>query len=89
MDASQLTQFTINFANITQAQAVTSGCAAITFYNTGTSILMVNNLPIQPNAQFVVESNEMELDVTQYFVNFNGPGINSCFVIRKQYRGLE
>ena len=64
--------------------------AEITFYNKGTSTMVVNNIPFLPGTGIAFDGKHgmtKERDRTKYSITFTGAGINSAFVIRKCYIG--
>jgi len=66
---------------------VLSNCADITFINTGTSNLIINQgITLLPNQSLAFSANENEEDTTNYSFFFSGAGTNSCTVIRKLYK---
>jgi hypothetical protein len=69
---------------ITNAR-ISSNSNAITFINTGSVNLTINDLTLAPGQSFGVTGNDNEIDTTQYNLVFpspNAPG-NGCTVIRK------
>lgn len=78
-------KYVINIQCYSAPQPIVSNFAEVTFFNAGTSILMVNTLPLSPGRQLSVNGNEYEQDTTNYFISFTGPGTNNCQIITKQY----
>ena len=67
-------------------QYVQSDCSDITFLNSGTSNVIVNQaIILLPNQTISFNANAGEIDVTKYSISFTGAGNNSCTVIRKLY----
>jgi hypothetical protein len=67
-------------------QYVKSDCSDITFLNTGTSNVVLNQaITILPNQSVQFNCNKDEIDVTNYNIFFSGAGANSCTIIRKLY----
>ena len=64
-----------------------SDCNEITFINSGTTALIVDNVPLQPNQSLRISGNRGEIDTTQYQVSFATPVNvgNQLIVIRKLY----
>jgi hypothetical protein len=60
-------------------------CAEITFYNKGTTTMIVNGIPFLPGTGIAFDGREGELDVTKYLLTFTGAGQNGAFVIQKMY----
>lgn len=66
--------------------SVKSDCADITFFNAGTSnIVLCNALTIFPGTSITFSANENELDKTVYTYFFSGAGQNRLIVFRKVY----
>jgi hypothetical protein len=64
-----------------------SECNEITFINSGTTALVVADVPLQPNQSLRISGNRGEIDTTQYQISFATPinvG-NQLIVIRKLY----
>jgi hypothetical protein len=70
------------YSKPTQIQA---RCAEITFYNKGTSAMLVNGIPFVPGVGIAFDGREGELDITKYNITFKGPGTNAAWVIQKMY----
>ena len=70
-----------------EAAQIQSLCQEITFYNKGTSIMVINEVPFSPGTGPAFDGKEGELDCTQYRLKFinTGTQTNSAFVIRKCY----
>lgn len=64
-----------------------SECNDITFINSGTTNLQIDNVPLLPNQSLRISGNRGELDTTQYQVTFATPinTGNQLIVIRKLY----
>lgn len=67
-------------------EQVVSECAEITFFNTGTSNMIVNGILFAPNTGISFDGNQGEIDVTKYNLGFSGAGQNTAFVVRKVYQ---
>lgn len=81
-----LQKYYVAFAQYSANINVTSQCAEITFFNNGTSNVLIQNcLTLAPGQSFAINGNEYELDTSQYTVGFIGGGTNNCIVIRKFY----
>lgn len=75
-----------DIAIIQIGQYVKSDCSDITFLNTGTSNVVLNQaITILPNQSVQFNCNKDEIDVTNYNIFFTGTGANSCTIIRKLY----
>jgi hypothetical protein len=64
-----------------------SDCNDITFINTGTTNLVIAEVPLLPNQSLRISGNRGELDTTQYQLTFATPinTGNQLIVIRKLY----
>lgn len=64
-----------------------SQCNEITFINSGTTALVVADVPLQPNQSLRISGNRGEIDTTQYQLSFTTPinTGNQLIVIRKLY----
>lgn len=79
-------KYNIDFLQYGTTQFVKSDCNTITFYNAGTSILLINQvLPLANGQSFTITGNENELCTTQFLLTFEGEGINNCVIARKTY----
>jgi hypothetical protein len=73
------------FTQYTQNTTITGNCNAITFINTGTIVVQVNQFELAPDAQLTIGGNENEIDVTNYSINFQGATNGVISVIKKIY----
>lgn len=78
-------KYIISFQVYNASTWVPSNCAAVTFYNAGTSNAFIQQLKLEPKIQLKVEGNFGELDVTQYNISFDNSGTNLLYVIVKNY----
>jgi hypothetical protein len=78
-------KYQISFQLYTLPAWVPSECAEITFYNAGTSVAMIQNLPLLPSVQLSIGGNSNEIDVTAYNISFQPGGNNALYVIVKNY----
>jgi len=66
--------------------SVRSDCADITFQNTGTTDIVINNgFTLPANTILSITANENEIDRTIYSFYFQGAGLNNLIVLRKVY----
>jgi hypothetical protein len=64
--------YKIDVLTLNKQQDVRSDCADITFYNTGTSIITLNNaVPIPAGSSISFSANRGEIDRTIYKINFS------------------
>ena len=68
-----------------QSGSTPSDCNSILFINTGTSIVNIEGLVLQPSQSWSVEGNYCELCVKYFNFIFSGIGTNSLTVIIKRY----
>jgi len=78
--------YKIDVLTLNKQQDVRSDCADITFFNTGTSIITLNNaVPIPAGSSISFSANRGEIDRTIYKINFSNTGTKSCTIFRKKY----
>lgn len=81
-----MTEYKIDTLNLTSDGSVKSDCADITFYNSGTTTIVLNNsLNIAPGTSITITANKDEIDRTIYNYYFTGVGTNILIVFRKIY----
>jgi hypothetical protein len=81
-------QFYIETKFYYQTQNIYSDCNTITFINLGINTVEVNGLPITQGQQVTIEGNYLEIDQTQYQIQFSisiSPD-NNLAVLRKLYK---
>lgn len=79
-------KYKIDFLSYVNDDAVMSNCADITFLNTGTATVVINDtLPLLTNQQVSFTANRGEIDLTTYRFSFKGPADKSLIVFRKVY----
>lgn len=78
-------KYNIDIAIVTAPGSITNQSAETTFYNLGTAIAVVKGLPLQTGQQLIINGNNNELDVTQWYIAFTGGGTQQLAVIRKLY----
>jgi hypothetical protein len=81
-------QFYIETKFYYQTQNVYSDCNTITFVNLGSNTVLVNGFPLTQGQQLTIEGNYLEIDQTQYQVEFSisiSPD-NNLAVLRKLYK---
>jgi hypothetical protein len=71
-----------------QTQNVYSDCNTITFVNLGANTVLVNGFPLTQGQQLTIEGNYLEIDQTQYQVEFSTSISvdNNLAVLRKLYK---
>ena len=60
-------------------------CNSVIFYNTGTNLVNVDGINLQPGQQFRIDGNEIEQLVKAYYFQFSGILVNELTVIYKRY----
>lgn len=79
-------QYKIDILNLNSNGAVRSDCADITFINSGTSTIVINNaLQLTSGNSITISANKDEIDRTIYNYFFTGAGSNILVVFRKIY----
>jgi hypothetical protein len=81
-------QFYIETKFYYQSQNIYSDCNTITFVNLGSNQVLVNGFPLTQGQQLTIEGNYLEIDQTQYQVEFSlsiDPN-NNLAVLRKLYK---
>jgi len=74
------------FEIINITQEIPSDCNELTLINTGTSIVTLNGLTINPGGQYVSSGNQNEINRSRYKLIFAPGGTNEIFLIRKIYK---
>jgi hypothetical protein len=69
---------------LTNPGEIKSNCNSLTIINEGTATAFINGVTLISNAQYIVNGNEQEENITQYIVSF-GAGTTILRIIRKQY----
>jgi hypothetical protein len=79
-------QYKIDILNLNRNGAVRSDCADITFVNSGTATITINNaLQITTGNSLTISANNNEIDRTIYNYFFTGGGSQVLVVFRKIY----
>jgi len=66
--------------------SIRSDCADITFFNAGTSNVVLNSaLTINPGSSITLSANANQIDRTVYTYFFKGAGQNKFIIFRKVY----
>jgi len=60
-------------------------CNSVIFYNTGTNLVNVDGINLQPGQQLRIDGNENEELVKAYYFQFSGILVNELTVIYKRY----
>jgi hypothetical protein len=66
-------------------QRVPSNCNSITFINNGTTVVNIENVPIQPSQSLSIEGNYNEFTDYNFNMSFSGTGQNNLVVVKKVY----
>jgi hypothetical protein len=63
---------------------------SLTFINYGTSVVLIENITLQPNQQFEIGGNTGEYTTQRFFVNFGASTTgNNVVVVRKRYLNIS
>lgn len=82
----KIINYKIDVLNYVANGSVKSDCSDITFVNSGTTTVTLNNaLPLTAGQSISFNANNNELDRTIYNFFFSGAGNNSLTVFRKVY----
>lgn len=83
-----LALYVVNMVNVFEPGNVAAQCNSIIFVNKGTSVAIVDGLPLNPQQSLEIPGNRYEWDNTNYIVSFDTTSgtINSLYVIRKVYQ---
>ena len=69
---------------LTNPGEIKSNCNSLTIINEGSATAFINGVTLIPGAQYIVNGNEQEQNITQYVASF-GAGTTILRIIRKQY----
>ena len=69
---------------LTNPGEIKSNCNSLTIINQGTATAFINGVELIPGAQYIVNGNEGEENITQYIASF-GAGTTILRIIRKQF----
>ena len=79
-------KYATDFYTVDVSQYVETDCNTITFVNYGTSVVNIENVPLQTNQSFSISGNAGEITTQKFFVNFGTSTTgNNCVIIRKRY----
>jgi len=84
----QLTKYNISIQTFQNANFIKSGWAEATFYNAGTTTIILNGLPLVPGQSLAINGNQYEIDDTKYSWQFSGSGVNLLQIIAKYYANI-
>lgn len=78
--------YKIDVLNYSLNGSVRSDCSDITFFNAGTTNLILNNsVTLAAGQSLTINANAGEIDRTIYTYNFSGAGTQKLIVFRKVY----
>jgi hypothetical protein len=81
-----LQKYEINVLQYSNTQFVQSNCNSITFYNVGSSTLLIEqSIPLANGQTFTITGNENEICVKQFLITFTGGGENNAIIVKKNY----
>ena len=79
-------QYATDFYTVDTSQYIVTDCNTVTFINYGTSIVTIENVPLQQNQSLSISGNAGEITNQKFFVNFGTSTTgNNCVIIRKRY----
>ena len=81
-------EYTVEFSFYSGAQinSLKANCNEITFLNTGTCNVVIQNVyTLAPGSPLAINGNKNEVDVTTYKFFFQGAGTQALLVARKIY----
>jgi len=76
-------KYRIEIQQYQQNYNVVSQCNNITFINTGSINVQINQFTLVPNASLAIGGNENEIDTTIYNVSFQGATNGNLIIIKK------
>jgi hypothetical protein len=84
---SKRQEFNIDFQTFVKPASISTGVAAITFFNQGTASVVINGtVTLATGISLAVEGNTNEIDVSVYRITFTGGGTQQLVVVRKYYQ---
>jgi hypothetical protein len=79
-------KYATDFYTVDTSQYIVTDCNTVTFINYGTSIVTIENVPLQQNQSLSISGNAGEITNQKFFVNFGTSASgNNCVIIRKRY----
>ncbi len=79
-------KYATDFYTVDISQYIVTDCNTVTFINYGTSIVTIENVPLQQNQSLSISGNAGEITNQKFFVNFGTSASgNNCVIIRKRY----
>jgi len=79
-------KYATDFYTVDVSQYIVTDCNTVTFINYGTSIVTIENVPLQQNQSLSISGNAGEITNQKFFVNFGtSTSGNNCVIIRKRY----
>jgi len=76
-------KYRIEIQQYQQNYNVISQCNNITFINTGSINVQINQFTLVPNSSLAIGGNENEIDTTVYNVSFQGATNGNLIIIKK------
>ena len=77
------TKYKIDIQQYANNQLIQSNCNAITFINNGATPVLINNVPLEVNANLSIQGNADELDTTEYNIKVSTSTTANVIVIKK------
>ncbi|NBP74417.1 MAG: hypothetical protein EBU61_00040 [Crocinitomicaceae bacterium] len=78
-------EYDVNFITYDQNGFITSNCNTITFYNLGSNVVTIEQIPLQQGQSFSIDGNAGEIMHKQFLATFTGAGTNQLLTIKKNY----
>jgi hypothetical protein len=78
-------EYDVNFITYDTNGFITSSCNTITFYNLGSNVATIEQIPLQQGQSFSIDGNAGEIIRKQFLVTFTGTGTNQLLTIQKNY----
>jgi len=78
-------EYDVNFITYDANGFITSNCNSITFFNYGTNLCTIEQIPLQQGQSFTIDGNAGEIIHKQFLATFTGAGTNQLITIKKNY----
>lgn len=78
-------EYDVNFITYDQNGFITSSCNTITFFNLGSNLVTIEQVPLQQGQSFSIDGNAGEIIKKQFLATFTGAGTNQLLTIQKNF----
>jgi len=78
-------EYDVNFITYDANGFITTSCNTITFFNLGTNLVTIEQIPLQQGQSFSIDGNAGEIMNKQFLATFTGVGTNQLLTIQKNY----